>query len=323
MYFIDLHQDLINYFTDKRKFLQMKYSDFRKKECVYRHADLETYLDVQTKILFCSVFPLTLLDGKWQSVKPKDEIKKQLDFYHRFVEKYNEFYVIRDRYDIEKNFSQKNRIGIILHMEGADAIESIEDVKRYYEQGIRSIALTWNNENQLAGGLDSAVGLTDFGKEVLTEMKNYHFILDMVHLNKKSFSQIAKIWKHRMMASHTAVKKIYDHPQNVDRAQIRQVIKHQGLVGISFLKSFYGHKAVSIGNVVEHLNYFRKKYGTCNIAIGTDFFGFSLDDNVSGLNNLAKIADLASRLQKAGWEKSELENLFWRNAYNFIINTLS
>ena len=39
-------------------------------------------------------------------------------------------------------------------MEGAEPISDIDDLKYFTQMGIRTIGLTWNNENQYAFGVN-------------------------------------------------------------------------------------------------------------------------------------------------------------------------
>ena len=41
-------------------------------------------------------------------------------------------------------------------MEGAEPINKIKDLDIFYEKGIRTIGLTWNNENKYAFGIEMA-----------------------------------------------------------------------------------------------------------------------------------------------------------------------
>jgi membrane dipeptidase len=320
MKFIDLHHDLANYFTPSRKFLGMEYSDFSKEERTVRHADIPGYREVGTKLLFCTVFPLSVGEDGIKCVDPKKMVSRDLGIIKSLIDKHEEFSVVKNRKDYN---GLGNRIGVLLHMEGAEAITDPAQVSRYHKAGVRSIGLTWSYENDLAGGCSTPqVGLKKLGRQVLDEMASLDMILDLAHASSSTIRDALLYWKGPVLATHTAMKSMADFRQNLTDGEVREIIRRGGLVGIGFLNKFYGKKRPTISDVVEHLAYFRRKFGTRHLSIGSDYFGISLDDGVDGLYEIRCLPNLARELLRVGWEKSEVEGVFWKNADRFLKQAL-
>ena len=71
------------------------------------------------------------------------------------------------------------------------SIISYEDL--YKLKAIKPLycSLTWNKENQLAGGAYSKKGITKLGYKYIDKIEEFSFV-DTAHLNKKSFYSLAK-----------------------------------------------------------------------------------------------------------------------------------
>lgn len=318
MKFIDLHEDLVNYFGSDRRLLGMPQMQFSQAFPQIRHADIPAYSVTGTKVIICSLFPLTFRGGKCVAYKPKRVIAKQLITYRRIAKRQAVFTEIKNKVDLRRVLKSPDKIGLLLHMEGADAIRSVRDLARYYKLGVRSIGLTWDTSNHLASGTKGKGGLTPFGKDILGEMARLNMLLDLTHLNRKSFWQALKLYPGAIMASHVAARKLNSHPQNLTNAQITAIIKRDGVIGISFLPWLYGRRNLNKQDFINHLTYLKRHFGCNNLAIGTDFFGFALSEGIEGLNNITDLKQIFTELKTSGWKSNEIDRLFWRNAQRLI-----
>ena len=92
-----------------------------------------------------------------------------------------------------------------------------------YELGVRHAMLTWNEENHLATGVagDKDRGLTNLGKEFLDYMYKHHMVIDVSHLNIKSFYDVLEYMPHNIIASHSNAYTLSDHRRNLNDDQLR------------------------------------------------------------------------------------------------------
>ena len=118
----------------------------------------------------------------------------------------------------------------VLSLEGGEGIYSLSALRNYHRLGVKIAALTWNYSNHIASGAlesDENRGLTDFGKTVVAEMNKIGMLIDVSHLNRKSFYDIAKVTKMPIVATHSCSDFICPHKRNLTDEQFK-IIKNSG-----------------------------------------------------------------------------------------------
>lgn len=178
--------------------------------------------------------------------------------------------------------------------------------------------LTWNNCNCLAGGAHESGNLTRFGKSVVKKMENNGIQIDTAHLNEDSFMDIAKITTNPIFCSHTAFYGVHQDKRNLKDYQIKMIVDSGGIVGLCLVSDFIsGTKRCSINDVAMHIDYFACKFGICNLAIGTDFYGTkNLPKYTNDYDDL--IFGLSKILLKMGYTEKSLNKIFFENAERFF-----
>ena len=93
--------------------------------------------------------------------------------------------IVRKYEDFEKG-TKEGKINVMMGLEGLSYIgEDIDQINYYYEEfGVRTMMLTWNEENALASGWpgDPERGLTAKGKEAIRRMNELGMVLDVSHI---------------------------------------------------------------------------------------------------------------------------------------------
>ncbi len=175
-----------------------------------------------------------------------------------------------------------------ISVEGAEAVKRVEDVGHLYELGVRFMSLTWNNENALAGGVDSSAGLTVLGRNVIGEMGKKGMILDVSHLNDRSFWEAMRVTLWPVIASHSCSRSVYKHKRNLTDEQFRAICARGGVVGINFYPKFLnGRNTAYIKNIIRHIDRFIKLGGENNIGLGSDFDGVeTLPQDLKGVEDM-------------------------------------
>jgi len=153
-----------------------------------------------------------------------------------------------------------------------------------------SVGLTWNENNNLAGGAYSDGELTPFGKTVIGKLSAKGIHIDLAHLNRKSFFMVAKLLKNKkLLCTHTCFDEVHPHKRNLNREQIQTIVNSDGIIGLTLVGDFLGD-----GGVLAHIKYFTDNFGTDNLCIGTDFFGTA--NPPKGLKKYKDFARLKKRL---------------------------
>ncbi len=201
----------------------------------------------------------------------------------------------------------------VFSVEGGAVIEKyIDRVETLKKDGIKMLTLTWNGENEIAGGIKTEKDLTDFGKAVINEINRVNIACDLSHLNEKSFYSAVEVTDYPI-ATHSNCFEICPHPRNLKQEQIKLIAEKKGIIGLTFYPSFLGK------NVFQRL--YENIFSLCDIglenhiAIGSDFDGGEMDKS---LDKISKIPTLYAFLESKNLKKDLLDKIFHQNAYNFI-----
>ncbi|MHA2099712.1 MAG: dipeptidase [Candidatus Kariarchaeaceae archaeon] len=193
-----------------------------------------------------------------------------------------------------RNLSPKivdNNIGIVLHFEGAAGIDSeLNRLYIYYDVGLRSMGLTWNETNQFATGQegDKDRGLTSYGFDLLDAMEGLGILIDVSHLNDKSFWDVANNTNVPIFASHSNVRRIADHPRNLQDDMIAAIADSGGSIGINLCKGFLATdpENANINSAVTMAREIIKLSGPKHLHIGTDLDGCTFPDGVTDIRDI-------------------------------------
>ena len=120
---------------------------------------------------------------------------------------------------------------VIYSIEGCDYIKDTIELEELYKLGLRSILLVWNNPNKYGSGNRDDYGLTDLGKEFLIKAIDLGIIIDMSHMNKKTFEDTVSLLREqkslgkevKVIASHSNSYDIYNHERNLSDEQILSI----------------------------------------------------------------------------------------------------
>lgn len=168
--------------------------------------------------------------------------------------------------------------------------------------------LTWNYDNEYAGGASGGGRLTAQGKRLVTFLNENKIAVDTAHLNEKSFYDVVS-QSGKVLNSHTSLYALKKHERNLNARQIRLLIEKGGIVGLTPVAKFCDDYFASIDS-------FSQSYGVDNLAIGTDFFG--ADDFSGGYDSYDKLVSLSNRLLSHGYSESDINKIFSKNAIRFF-----
>jgi len=165
--------------------------------------------------------------------------------------------------DVTNQYSQ-NRISIPLGMENGTPIEgSLENLKYFYERGIRYITLSHGKANHIC---DSSYdpnkkwnGLSPFGKSLISEMNKIGMMIDISHVSDSAFYQVVELTKTPVIASHSSCRHFTPgFERNMNDDMIKKLADNDGVVQITFGSYFisgdYQAKMTAIGNYLKEHN---------------------------------------------------------------------
>jgi len=219
-----------------------------------------------------------------------------------------------------ENARREGKLSAFLTVEDGRAVDGkMENLQELRRAGVSLISLTWNFENCF-GSPNSrnpkvmAEGLTEFGKEAITEMNDLGIIVDVSHLSDGGFYDVAALCKKPFVASHSNARALSPHPRNLTDEMIRILADKGGVMGLNFCPAFLlstGEGEDSrIEDMVRHLEHIRKVGGSEVIALGGDL------DGIGGrleIDSCDKVVQLFDALKQRGFTEEELDKLAFKN----------
>ncbi len=225
---------------------------------------------------------------------------------------------------VEQAFAAK-KIAIIPAIENGYALGTdLSQLEAFARRGIRYITLTHNGHNEIA---DAAIprrdlndadaehgGLSAFGREVVARMNQLGILVDVSHAAKSTMMQAAACSTAPILATHSCMRALCDHPRNLDDEQLDMLKATGGLAQITIVSGFLRLKArasdLTVADIADHVDYAVNRMGIDHVGIGTDFDG---GGGVHGFMNAAQAPHLTAELAKRGYDKESLQKIWGGN----------
>ncbi|GAE91539.1 microsomal dipeptidase [Gracilibacillus boraciitolerans JCM 21714] len=196
-------------------------------------------------------------------------------FHEKIIKSYSNIKWIKEKADFDR--LQAIEKGAILTLEGLDCIGSdLFKLRLLIQLGVRMIGLSWNYANLAVDGIDETrrAGLTHFGIEVIELANKEQVWVDLAHVSREGFQDALQIANH-VIVSHANSRSICHHRRNLDDEQIKQLIKKNGLIGITFVEKFVVNQGkATIEDLLQHIAYIiHLGGGEDHLVFGSDFDG--------------------------------------------------
>ncbi|MFT8931495.1 MAG: dipeptidase [Acetobacter syzygii] len=196
-------------------------------------------------------------------------------------------------------------------------------LRAFRQRGARYVTLTHNGHNALA---DAAIhrprlgdapqkhgGLSALGREAVREMNRLGLLVDVSHASKQTMLQAVDASATPVVASHSCVRTLCDHPRNLDDAQLDALKASGGLIQITAMPAFLkpkpeeGRRSAGVADLVDHIDYVVRRLGPAYVGISSDFDGGGAledwQDATQGVN-------ITAELMRRGYDQSEIA-AFW------------
>ncbi len=211
---------------------------------------------------------------------------------------------------------------VIYGLEGLRNLKKVEDIDVLYNMGIRHAMLTWNEENIYATGAkaDPTHGLKEDGKRLLKRMEDLDMIIDLAHLNEKSFYEALEVTSKNIIYSHGNCKALCDHVRNVTDDQMVALKKVDGLLGLTLANNFVSSnvKDQTLDKFLEHLKHAVSIMGIDNVCFGFDFMDYLSDfpnSNLEEVSNASLVYRIVDGLESIGYSKEDINKICFDNFY--------
>ena len=223
-------------------------------------------------------------------------------------------------------------VGLIYLMEGADGIRSPHELSEWWDLGLRLIGLAWAG-TRYCGGTGEPGPLTDEGRELISAMADYNFILDLSHMDEAAALESLERYEGPVMASHAncaALMQGADTNRHLPDRVIHGLIERKGVIGTipfnTFLKvgwkraSGSRREEVPLDVLIAHIDHICQLAGdSLHAGIGSDFDGgFGLQSIPPELDSVADLQMIASRLITRGYSEADAANILGGNWLRFL-----
>ncbi|MDN5697052.1 MAG: dipeptidase [Rubrobacter sp.] len=212
----------------------------------------------------------------------------------------------------------------ILHMEGADAIDTdLDTLYLLYRAGLRSLGLVWGRENAFANGVpsrfqgsaDTGPGLTEAGRDLVRACNDLGVMLDVSHLNERGFWDVEKLTNAPLVASHSNAHTLCPSTRNLTDPQLDAIAASNGMVGLNFGVHLIREDGVSDKNtplqaMVKQIEYLVDRVGISRVGFGSDFDGIPISWEIGDVSGLPR---LMSALRERGYDEQALRKIAHEN----------
>lgn len=331
MKIIDMHCDTISALFDKKQ----ESAGLRHNDC---HVDLQRMKGSGYLLQNFALFVQLHRDGEaWERVCSlyayyQEQMKKNSDL----------IAPVLAFSDIAENEAAGKMSAMLTVEEGAVCKGELEKLHDLYRMGVRMLTLTWNFENELGQpNFDRSLreksialylhtpnltgGLTEKGREFVTEMEELGMIPDVSHLSDAGFYDVLSVTKKPFVASHSNARSVCACVRNMTDDMIRRLSKRGGCMGLNFCADFLEEKpagtpnAGTVESVVRHAKHIADVGGVEVLGLGSDFDGIDTHAELPGAQSMAVLWEA---LKRGGFTERQLDGIFYQNVLRVYKDTL-
>ena len=231
--------------------------------------------------------------------KKFDRVLQAVDLFYRHILTKPGISFVRTSEDLIEA-SKQGKMAAMLSLEGTEGLEGdLTSLRILYYLGLRSIGITWNHANWAGDGVlePRQGGLTQQGRELIKLCNELGILIDVSHLAEKGFWEAADLSVRPIIASHSNVRAIHDHPRNLTDEQIRAIIARDGLIGMTYVPWFVKRDAVvKLEDLLPHIERVCSLGGERHLMLGSDFDG--IDTHIDRLANPTETPMLLEQLDR-------------------------
>lgn len=167
-----------------------------------------------------------------------------IDMVERIAAEHPDKFGVADSPEEVRAVVASGRIALPLGMENGAPIEDFDDLRHFYDRGIRYITLTHGEDNHIADssyaeGEHKWGGLSDYGRELVAEMNRLGVMVDVSHVSDEAFWDVMEVAAAPAIASHSSARHFTpDFERNMSDEMIRRLAENGGVIQINFGSGF-------------------------------------------------------------------------------------
>ena len=278
--------------------------------------------------------------------------------YYEILDSMGEIRVLRTRADLAEHMAawetaaddeaarSRLPVGTVLGFEGADAVVEPEQLREWWDGGIRLVSLGHYGWSPYAGGTGTGedAGLLERGPALLREMDRLGMLLDVTHTSDRAVREALEIFSGPLLATHSNVRALAPGERQLPDDLVRAVIERDGVIGASmdcFMihpglntdwgqdvwpdpRTLFAREEVTLEMLADHVDHVCQLAGDAlHAGIGGDTDGQGGRENAPiEIETVADYAKLADIFGRRGYSEADVENLMFRNWVRLFERTL-
>jgi membrane dipeptidase len=205
-----------------------------------------------------------------------------------------------------------------LGIEGAQVLEGKpENLSRLFDAGFRMLSPSHFFDTEVGGSAhgEQKIGLTAFGRQIITEMERLGMLIDLAHASERTIDDVLDVAVKPVVFSHTGVTGTCNSVRNLSDAQLRRTAAQGGLIGIGFFEAATcGKDLAAVARAIRHAV---SVAGAAHVALGSDFDGF-----VRTPIDAAGLPALTEELLRAGFSAGDIRLIMGLNVQRVLAQVL-
>jgi membrane dipeptidase len=187
-----------------------------------------------------------------------------------------DFALVRCAADVLEAKGQ-GKVGILLGAEGGKLVEDrLENLQTLYDLGLRHILLTWAFNNQLSAAERDTEGrgLTELGRQVVTEMNRLGMIIDITHLSRPAMREVLELSSRPVLNSHTSLRSLANRLPALVEGEVRALADRGGVIGLHFMTHMLTGRfspPAALEDVLRQIDALVNVGGIDCVALGPDY----------------------------------------------------
>ena len=264
--------------------------------------------------------------------EPEVLMNGMYEIYQRTLQSCRESIAPAQSYREFRENDRAGRLSAVLTIENGNVVQGrMENLKRFYNMGVRLITLTWNDANcfgypHSAVPEEMARGLTDFGREAIAYMGDLGMLIDVSHLSDGGFWDVvshAGRTKKPFVASHSNCRALASSTRNLTDEMIRALAECGGVAGLnlepSFLNADPRDRVSRVMRMCDHAEHLVDVGGIECVGIGTDFDGIEGEFEIADCTGMPRLFEA---LHDRGFSWDALEKIAHKNVERVLREVL-
>lgn len=196
----------------------------------------------------------------------------------------------------------------------------------FRQRGARYMTLVHNGHNdigdsaqpreQFGDGETEHGGLSDFGYQVVDELNRTGILVDVSHVSRQTMLDATRYSKAPVIASHSSVTALADHPRNMNDEQLLALRDNGGVIQIVAFDPYVTEGGgANVDKFVDHIDYAVNLIGIDHVGIASDFGG---GGGIDGWNGADETFNVTLELVRRGYSEENIAKLWSGNVLRIL-----